>query len=136
VTQRRTIVALLLAITAFALLSLVAGASYLETMLPGGLPIGNALSAIGLCAPAGAAVALSSRRTALRRVSVAALIAATLWLPVSIALAGNLTLNFNGGRGEAWLIFSAAVGAAVFCILGWALIAALLSRHRRGEMTR
>ena len=135
-TQRRKVVSLLLALTAFALLSLVMGASYLETMLPGGLPIGNALSAIGLCAPAGAAVALSSSRTALRRVSVAALIAAISWLPVSIALAGNLALNFQGDRGEAWLIFSAAVGVAVFCTLGWALIAALISRYRRGVMTR
>ena len=109
------------------------GASYLETMLPGGLPIGNALSAIGLCAPAGAAVALSSPGTALRRVSVASVIGAMSWLPVSIALAGNLMLNFQGDRGEAWLIFSAVVGVAVFCTLGWAFFAALLSSYRRRE---
>ena len=97
----RTVVILLLLIAAFALLSLVSGASYLETELPGGLPIGNALTAIGLSAAAGAAAALSTRRTVLRRLSMGSLIAAVIWLPVSIALAGNLALNFQGGRGAA-----------------------------------
>ena len=95
----RIVVSLLLVVAAFAVLSLVSGASYLENMLPGGLPVGNALTAIGLCAAAGSAVGLSARRTTLRMVSVASLIGAAAWLPVSIALAGNLTLNFHGGRG-------------------------------------
>jgi hypothetical protein len=127
----KTIVALFLVIAAFALLSLVYGASYLETMLPGGLPIGNALTAIGLCAAAGSAVGLSARRTALRLVSAAALIGAVLWLPVSIALAGNLTLNFDGDRGVAWLGLSVAIVAAVFLALAWALVASLLAKYRR-----
>ena len=115
-------VALLLVIAAFAVLSLVSGASYLETMLPGGLPLGNALTAIGLCAAAGSAVGLSARGTALRLVSVASLIGAAAWLPASIALAGNLTLNFfHGGRGDVWLVFSADIAAGVLCALGWAL---------------
>ena len=117
----RIVVALLLVIAAFAVLSLVSGASYLETMLPGGLPLGNALTAIGLCAAAGSAVGLSARGTALRLVSVASLIGAAAWLPVSIALAGNLTLNFHGGRGDVWLVLSAVIAAAVLCALGWAL---------------
>ena len=115
------VVALLLAVAAFAVLSLVSGAAYLETMLPGGLPVGNALTAIGLCAAAGSAVGLSARRTTLRLVSVASLIGAAAWLPVSIALAGNLTLNFHGGRGSVWLALSAIIAAAVLCALGWAL---------------
>ena len=130
-TRPGLVAALLLAIAAFSILLLVSGANYLETSLPGGLPIGNALSAIGLCALAGSAVVLSPRRTTLRRVSVASLLAAAAWLPVSIALAGNLTLNFHGGRGEAWLIFNAVVAALVLCAFGWALAAALLARRRR-----
>ena len=125
--------ALLLAVAALAVLSLVSGASYLETTLPGGLPIGNALSAIGLCAMAGAAVVLSTRGTALCLVSVASLIGAAAWLPVSIALAGNLTLNFQGGRGDAWLAFSLAVTVAVVVALIWALAASLLARYRRTD---
>ena len=127
----RIVVALLLLIAAFAVLSLASGASYLETMLPGGLPLGNALTAIGLCAAAGSAVGLSTRRTVLRLVSIASLIGAAAWLPASIALAGNLTLNFHGVRGSAWLVLSAVIIAAVFCTLGWALVASLLARSRR-----
>lgn len=129
-TTQRTIVVLLLAVAAFAVLSLVMGAAYLEVSLPGGLPIGNALSAIGLCAMAGAAVVLSTRGTALRLVSVASSIGAAAWLPVSIALAGNLTLNFHAGRGDAWLIFSLAVTVAVLGALIWAVVASLLARRR------
>lgn len=128
-------VALLLMIAAFSLLSLIRGASYLETTLPGGLPFGNALTAIGLCAAAGAAVSLSAGNTALRRMSVASLIGAAAWLPVSIALAGNLTLNFREGRGDAWLAFSAAIGAAVLGALGWALVASVIARYRRPGMS-
>jgi len=127
----KIIVALLLFIAAFALVSLFSGAPYLETMLPAGLPLGNALTAIGLCAAAGSAVGLSTRRTALRFVSVASLIGAVSWLPASIALAGNLTLNFHGAYGGAWLALSVAVLAAVVCALGWALGASLLSKYRR-----
>lgn len=130
-TMPKIVVALLLIIAAFALLSLVSGASYLETLLPGGLPLGNALTAVGLCAAAGSAVGLSARRTALRLVSVVSLVGAAAWLPVSIALAGNLTLNFHGSRGGTWLAFSVAIVAAVLCALGWALAASLVVRYRR-----
>lgn len=86
---RITIVVALLAIAVAAVLSLVFGASYLEAALPGGLPLGNALAALGLCAMAGAAVTLSVRRTALRAVSLASLAAAVAWLPASVVLAGT-----------------------------------------------
>lgn len=126
-----TFVTLLLVVAAVALLSLAFGASYLETMLPGDLPLGNALTAIGLCAAAGSAIGLSARRTALRLVSVASLVGAVAWLPVSVALAGNLTLNFHGGHGVAWLVLSIAIAATVFCTLTWALAATLLAKYRR-----
>ena len=100
-------------------------------MLPAASRSVNALTAIGLCAAAGSAVGLSAPRTALRLVSVASLIGAAAWLPVSIALAGNLTLNFHGGRGGFWLVLSAVIAAAVLGALGWALVASLLARYRR-----
>ena len=130
---RGAIVVLLLAIAAFALWSLVSGASYLEAALPGGLPIGNALSAIGLCVVAGSAAGLSARGTRLRSFSVATLIASVAWLPASIALAGNLALNFHGDRRTAWLALSPSTGAAVLCALCWAVNASLLSRRRRSR---
>ena len=127
----KPIVAVLLAVFVFAVLSLVFGASYLEALLPGGLPFGNALTALGLCSAAGAAVALSARGTALRIASLAALVAAAVWLPVSVALAGNLALNLGSGRGLVWLVFSFAVAAGVLGVLVWALVATLLALYGR-----
>ena len=126
----KIIVVALLAIAVFSMLSLVCGAAYLETLLPGGLPIGNALAAFGLCAVAGMAVALSVRGTALRIMSLVSLLAAAAWLPVSVALAGNLALNFGGGRGLIWLVLSLVVGVGAFCTLIWAMIARALARRR------
>ena len=108
---------------AFAVLSLMSGASYLETSLPGGLPFGNALAALCLCAIAGASVTLSARGTALRSMSLVSLTAAAAWLPASIALAGNLALNFGGGRGLAWSVLSLGIGSLVLLSLVWALAA-------------
>ena len=127
----KAIVAVLLAVFVFAVLSLAFGAPYLEALLPGGLPFGNALTALGLCSAAGAAVGLSARGTALRIASLAALVAAAVWLPVSVALAGNLALNLGNGRGPVWLAFSAAVAAGVLGVLVWALVATLLALYGR-----
>jgi hypothetical protein len=129
--MRKTFVTLLLVVTAFALVSLVSGAPYLEALLPGGLPVGNALTAIGLCAAAGSAIGLSAPCTALRLVSIASLIGAVAWLPASVALAGNLALNFHGGHGVAWLVLSVAILVAVLGALTWALVAAFLAKSRR-----
>lgn len=132
-TVPRTIVAVLLALAAFAVLSLASGAPYLEAQLPGGLPLGNGLTALGLCAAAGAAVGLSARGTSLRNCSLAALVAAASWLPVSIAIAGNLALNFDSGRGPIWLALSLGVGVAVLAVLAWATVATLLALRRRAD---
>jgi hypothetical protein len=126
----KIIVVALLVIAVFSIFSLARGAEYLETPLPGGLPIGNALTALGLCAVAGMAVALSVRGTALRIMSFASHFAAAAWLPVSVALAGNLTLNFGGGRGLIWLVLSLVVVAGAFCALLWALVARALAKRR------
>jgi hypothetical protein len=128
--MRKIIVIALLVIALFSIFSLVRGAEYLETPLPGGLPIGNALIAIGLCALAGTAVALSVRGTALRIMSLASLLAAAAWLPESVALAGNLALNFGGGRGLIWLVLSLVVVTGAFCALLWALVARALAKRR------
>ncbi|GEM_PF-3677580 len=70
----RAMTALLLLVAAFCVASLGRGAAFLETILPGGLPLGNALAALGLVAAAGAALALSAQRTTLRRMSLSALV--------------------------------------------------------------
>lgn len=129
-TKKIITVAVLLAVVVFVVLSLLRGASYLETPLPGGLPLGNVLAALGLCAMAGAATALSLRGTGLRTAALASLVGAALWLPASVLLAGNPQLNFGGGRGATWLVFSVAVFAYACTTLLWALGASVLAKIR------
>jgi hypothetical protein len=127
----KLIAATLLAIAALTVVALASGATYLEATLPGGLPVGNALTALGLCAIGGAAVALSARGTALRTMAVASLIAAAAWLPVSVVLAGNLALNFGNGRGLAWAILSLGIVVLLLISFIWTLGAALFGIYRR-----
>lgn len=124
-------IAVLLAAGTFAVASLLAGAPWLERALPGGLPAGNALAAIGLCAIAGASVLLAGRRGMVRVAALGALALAVIWLPVSVAMAGNLALVFSGVRGEAWIALSLATVVAVLCALVVASAAALVRRARR-----
>ncbi len=134
-TIKSACVMALLALAAFATLSLVFGATYLEAGLPGGLPLGNVLAWLGPCAMAGAAVVLSARGTVLRAASLASLAGAALWLPASVALAGNLGLNFGGGRGSLWLALTLAVVAAASGTLLWALVASMLVKIRGARAT-
>lgn len=127
---------ILLAVTVFAVFSLVSGAAYLEAPLPGGLPFGNALTAIGLCSAAGAAIWLSRPSTILRAMSMGSFVAAAVWLPLSIALAGNLVLVFSGGYGTAWLWISVGTASAVLLSLAWALCSLFVSSVSRAVRSR
>ncbi|GAA4861028.1 hypothetical protein GCM10023332_11330 [Luteimonas vadosa] len=129
----KSVVPALLALATFSGYSLVSGAPYLEAMLPGGLPLGNALAAVALCAIAGAAFSLSARGTMLRAVSGVSLLLTATWLPLSAGLAGNLALNFGNGRGSAWVGWTLLVAALAVGTLAWALVAALLRRARRAR---
>ena len=126
----KLIVLLLLAVAVLALGRLVTGAGELEQVLPGGMPLGNLLTAVAFVAPALAAVLLSKPASRCRRMSKLALAGAVLWLPLSIALAGNVQLNFTGSRGIAWLALSLLTLVAVMGSLAWAAAAALQSFGR------
>src|SRR4030095_6233860 len=121
----------LVGLAVLSLASLMSGASYLEFALPGGLPAGNALAAIALVSAAALPVLLSSAGSVLRGAALAALAAAAAWLPLSIALAGNLALNFASGPGSIWLGFTFAVILFVLCTLAWALVRRLVALRRR-----
>jgi hypothetical protein len=125
VSIRSLLVPLLLCVFAFALASLLTGAPWLELRLPGGLPFGNALVAAGLCAATGAALASSRTRSILRNAAWIALALAGAWLPVSLLLAGNVELNFDGERGVWWWRFSLIVMLVSLVTLLWALLAAV-----------
>ncbi len=131
--MKKASILLLLAVAAFAIISLQSGASYLDDDFLDGLPLGNALTALGLCAIAGTAVALSKPGTALRIASSAALIMAATWLPISVLMAGNAALSFSNGRGDAWMVFTLTVGLTVSTVLIWASVAALFGLRKRGR---
>lgn len=130
---RIAIAVLSLVAAGLALRILASGAAVLETVLPGGLPLGNALAVVFLCGAALPALVLSRPRTRLRSAAAVSLAGAVAWLPASVALAGNLELDFANGRGAAWLAFSAIVLADILCTLLWALAASLYARYRRGS---
>jgi hypothetical protein len=123
----------LLAMSLFAFISLLNGPDYLEASLPGGLPFGNFLVAIGLCSMAAAALIVSPQRTFQRKVAYLALSASVVWLPASIALAGNLLLNFSGDSGDSWFSMSLAIFLLDLCSLLLAGIFWLASIFRRGK---
>lgn len=127
---RRLSVPVLLVAGVAALGMLASGSSWLEALLPGGLPLGNLVAAAGLLCFAAVPRALQPSLPRLRRAAAAALALAVAWLPVSIALAGNLSLDFGGWRGTAWLWFTLAVHAAVFVVSGWAVLDLVIDRVR------
>ena len=130
------VVSFFIVLTVASIAALLAGGTLLEAPLPGGLPLGNLVTACTLCAPAGVAVGLSPQKTLVRYFSLASLVAACAWLPVSIALAGNLSLNFEGASGEMWLVLNLVTFVAVYCSLAWALVVRRLIRIRRAASNR
>lgn len=112
---------------------LASGWSGLEARLPGGLPLGNVVSAASLIFAAASASLLSARGTRIRMLSSAALALAVLWLPISIALAGNLDLNFGDSTGPAWFAFTALATLASFGSLLIAFVSFLRSRRGRAR---
>lgn len=131
----RITVVWLIAFTLFAFGSVFAGAAYLEWSLPGGLPFGNALTAAGFSSAGGAAFIASNSGSFLRRFSEITLILAITWLPISIWLAGNLSLNFNGVNGSLWVGLSLLTFVFSLISMIWAIVRAMSNKDARGRPT-
>lgn len=116
--------------------SLVMGADVLDANLPGGLPAGNAIAALALVSAAGIPLLLGTTPRLLSRLARATMLASVMWLPASIALAGNPALNFDGWRGELWLWCTLALLSVVVCHACWALVARLLFARDRNAAAR
>ncbi|HZX79246.1 hypothetical protein [Lysobacter sp.] len=116
---------------ASAVLALVGGGSFLEWSLPGGLPLGNAIAAAGLCALAGMAVVIALPGSPARLVAWLALLACVAWLPASVALAGNLSLNFTWSRGITWMWLTLGTLGVSVVALAWAVIARFIASRRK-----
>jgi hypothetical protein len=114
--------------------TLISGGSFLEASLVGGLPLGNVVAAAALCLSACVAIGLSRSRTLVRYFSAGGLTAAIAWLPISIGLAGNLTLNFSGFRGQIWIWLSLTTIVVILIALAWATVDHLIRRRlQRGS---
>ena len=127
---------ILIAVALFAFGSMFAGADYLLWILPGGMPLGNALAAVGLTSAAGAAYGVSRPRSFLRWLSVTSLFLSVIWLPVSIGLAGNLELNLSGRQGDLWLHLSLVTFVLAIISLIWALARTVSGKGRRNGTVR
>ncbi len=131
--MKLTVLLAAIAIASFG--ALIFGPEYFVRYRIGGLPILNAITAIGLCTASAAAIRLSPGGSILQALSVAALVASILWLPLSIGLAGNLRLNFSGVRGDTWIWMNFFTFPIVLITFAWALLRSALvhvtSRRKR-----
>lgn len=132
--MKRVAALVLVAIAVASIASLMSGAAYLGNVLPGGLPVGNALAALGLVSVAGIPALLAVPGSSFRLASLVVLGAAAAWLPASIALAGNLALNFTGWRGTVWFVSSLAIHLGALCTLAWWPVDRLLAVRRRAKV--
>ena len=113
--------AALLLVAASSLFAILSGADYLSALLPGGLPLGNVLAALVFLGMSGAGYLLAKERRVLGRIAAIVLAGSVLWLPVSVALARNASLNFAGWNGTLWFLFTVGL---FFAALGVLLFAA------------
>ena len=111
--------------------ALLVGADFTEVRLPGGLPLGNLLAAAVFCGLAGAAALLAPRGSVTRAAALAALLASVAWLPLSIAFAGNVSLNYSGPRGTVWLWLTAGLLLLDLGVLLFAAGASYFARRRQ-----
>jgi hypothetical protein len=95
-----------------------------------GIPAGNLLAWVAVVAlPVAARMAARAGR--LRQLAAALVIAALAWLPVSILLAGNVALNFQGGgRLLAWLVYTGAMLVLPVPLMAGTAWAGLAAGHR------
>ncbi len=128
--KKGLLASVLVAVTVFAAVSLISGATYLLWPV-GPFPLGNLLTAAGLVSPPLAAWLYAGNRRWLRGFCLVAMTLAALWYPVSIVMAGNPSLNFTGYRGVPWVWLT--LGSAVLSLLSPVLVAGarLIDRLRR-----
>lgn len=109
---------------------LALGPRFLLGDVPGmfGLPWGTLLAAVGFVAAGLAGWMAAPIGSPLRVVGALALANALVWLPVSIAIAGNVRLVFSNQpeRSQLWFGYTLLTGVAV-------LVLAVIGRFRRSR---
>jgi hypothetical protein len=115
---------------------LFSGSDLLDVELPFAFPAGNIAAAVMLVAMAVIPVLASVEGSKLRAVARATLLLAIAWLPVSMAIAGGMQLNFSGWQSWVWMIYTLAILLLVPVVLAWAVVAALLARRKPASSAR
>ena len=100
-----------------ACLLLVTGSDLLFVQLPGEIPAGNVISAICFILPAVGVHWLMQDVARFKTLRKAVVAGALLWLPVSVALAGNTKLIFTRDSFQAWAMFSVALGVLLLFVM-------------------
>ena len=118
---------------AAALLLVFGPTPWVEAPLPGGLPVGNALTVIALVNASMAGWVYGESGTVLRLLSTAALLVTACWMPVSVAISGNLNNNFAGNDTAfmLWFRFTAVAALLAVATLVATLAASIAGSRRR-----
>ncbi|MEL6950920.1 MAG: hypothetical protein AAGM16_12500 [Pseudomonadota bacterium] len=98
--------------------------TWMEALLPGGLPFGNLLVAAGMVCAGLTGMAYSESGSVLRLLSIVTTMVSLAWIPVGLATSGNLNFNFYGDDMSYMLWFRYTAVAAV---LGIATLMATLA---------
>ncbi len=105
-------------VVVFVFYSLFTGRAYLIWTMPGGLPFGNFLAALGLTAASASGICIHKYRSTLWMIALLSLMLSVAWLPVAIYQAGNMELNFSSDSDVSDLYFSGlTVLLAIFIFL-------------------
>lgn len=95
---------------------LILGASILSLTLPLGIPLGNLMALALFIAWAGALSLVAREARSLQRVCSLLVGMACGWFPLSVALSGNLLLQFSDSALQWWLAYTALLILALLIV--------------------
>ncbi len=123
------LIGLLCCYSLFGTVMLIRGELLLLWPLPGGMPLGNLIAAATFMAVPALSSLLTNNRLVIR-LSTITCILATLWLPISIWLAGNIHLNFSGDMGHHWQTATMVFGSWELMLIIAAWITGKIEKYK------
>lgn len=126
--MRGFVIAVCLLVFAACSVAVAAGLDVLTLEVAQDLALGTLVASEGLFALGWVPLLLSQPGTLLRVLAILGLCGALAWLPLSILLAGNLRLEFQGTSGQTWMALTFGLLAWLILTSLWGAIAAMRSR--------
>jgi hypothetical protein len=112
---------------------LLSGSELLLLNLPGELPLGNVLSAMCFILPSVGVHVLMKHVVRFKTLRMSLVIAALLWLPLSIMLAGNPQFIFDDERFFLWLLFSVLLSLAIIFAIAHSVVCYIKLQKRQRD---